>query len=368
MKKKRRVKKKYIRLGIVFLVLICILSALGFGGYYIYATFFEEKIPERIVATPDQYDELDVDEVGEIPVMMYHSIESDVTSEETEYTGGNIDPDGYHRTADAFRKDLDFYYESGYRCIRLDDYLDGYIDCDAGTSPIVLTFDDGYDNCCLVTGEDEEGNIIIDPNSAVGIMEEYKKKYPDMNITATFFLNGGLFRQPDYNEKIINWMVDHGYDIGNHTKKHPDFTAIDGEESEYQVGYMYNLLDQIIPGKYVNIVALPYGSPYEIEHENIPHILKATYEGVTYETKAVLRVNWKANESPFADGFESNFIKRIRAYDNNGEVCDIEANFIIQTLTRYISDGDPNTVVVRKSKKDLVKKEFCKDKEIIYFD
>ena len=66
-------------------------------------------------------------------------------------------------------------------------------------------------------GYDEKGNIIIDPNCAVGILEEFKKKYKDFNVTATFFLNGGMFQQKEYNEKIIKWLIENGYDIGKHT-------------------------------------------------------------------------------------------------------------------------------------------------------
>jgi len=165
------------------------------------------------------YKTLKVNELGNIPVMMYHGIEN-IT--DNKYTGGNIDKDGYHRTAEAFRKDLEFYYQSGYRMIRLNDYVNGIIDVEAGYSPIVLTFDDGLSNNIKVLGLDDNGNIIIDPNSAVGILEEFKKKYPDFNVTATFFVNGGLFSQYGYNEKILNWLVDNGYDVGNHSYSHAD--------------------------------------------------------------------------------------------------------------------------------------------------
>ena len=56
---------------------------------------------------------------------MYHGI---VDVKDTKYVGGNVDKDGYNRTADAFREDLEFYYNKGYRMIRLSDYVDGVID------------------------------------------------------------------------------------------------------------------------------------------------------------------------------------------------------------------------------------------------
>ena len=303
-----------------------------------------------------QYKENNVDESGLIPVMMYHGIVN-LKDSDTAYTGGNVDKDGYTRTAESFRKDLDYYYNEGYRMIRLEDYIDGKIDTEMGKSPIVLTFDDGLENNIKVTGLDSNGNIIIDPNSAVGILEEYKKKYPDYNVTATFFINGGLFRQTEYNEKILNWLIDNGYDIGNHTYTHVDFTTVDKNKATEEVGKMYQKLDGIIKDKYVNIVALPFGSPYDDDHSNFKYIIEGTYNGYTYNTKSTLRVGWEANYSPFSKSFNPQFIKRIRAYDNNGENFDIKMNFNRLKETGYISDGDINTIVIPTEYRNYIKND-----------
>jgi hypothetical protein len=172
-----------------------------------------------------------MDESGNVPVMMYHGIHGEILSKDTGNTGGNVDVDGYQRTADAFEKDLEMYYKKGYRMIRLNDYLDGKIDVEAGKSPIVLTFDDGLENNIRVTGVDKNGELKIDPKSAVGILEKFKKKYPDFHVTATFFITGGKFSQPKYDEKIIKWLIDHDYDVGNHTWNHPDFTELTTEQA-----------------------------------------------------------------------------------------------------------------------------------------
>lgn len=288
----------------------------------------------------------DINELGRIPVMMYHHI---VNIDDNEYTGGNVDPDGYNRTSNAFRKDLEFYYQNGYRMIRLIDYVNGKIDVEYGKSPIVLTFDDGNADNIKVTGLDENGNIIIDPNSAVGILEEFKKKYPDFNVTATFFVTSALFNQSEYNEKILNFLVDNGYDVGNHTKDHNNMNNINEEETEYVVGYVYNKLEKIIKDKYVNIVALPFGTPYLSTHKNFSHIKKANFNGKVYDTITTLRVGWEPDTSPFSKNFNKDFIKRCRAYDNNGKEFDIDMvfNSILKDL-KYVSDGDVNTITIPK--------------------
>ena len=298
------------------------------------------------------YEELKVNELGDVPIMMYHGIHN-IT--DNEYTGGNVDKDGYQRTKEAFIEDLEFYYNSGYRMIRLQDYVNGIIDVEAGLSPIILTFDDGLENNIKVTGLDENGNIIIDPNSAVGVLEDFKKKYPDFNVTATFFVNGGLFQQSEYNEKILNWLVDNGYDIGNHSYSHADFTTISKEKSIQEIGSVYNLLDKYIQGKYVNIVALPFGSPYDKDHSNFEAILNGIYNGNEYKTESTLRVGWMPETSPFNLNFDKTFLKRIRAWDDNGNDWDIKKSFEYLQDTRYISDGDKNTITVPHDRVEKVK-------------
>jgi len=320
----------------------------------------EKIIVEEKELTIEDYQNNKVDELGEVPIMMYHGIHNKNNSD-TEYIGGNVDKNGYQRTSEAFRNDLEFYYSQGYRMIRLTDYVDGNIDVELGKSPIILTFDDGLENNIKVTGLDEKGNIIIDPNSAVGILENFKEKYPDYNITATFFVNGGLFGQEEYNEKILNWLVENGYDIGNHTYSHVDFTDVDANKSMEQVGRIYEMLDSIIPEKYVNIVALPFGSPYSLEHENMQYIFNSNYNNHNYQTKSTLRVGWKSESSPYHINFNPKFLKRIRAYDNNGEEFDIKMNFKLLESTRYISDGDKNIIAIPSSKLELLNNNIQKE-------
>lgn len=307
-----------------------------------------------------------INELGKVPVMMYHGIKN-MKNSETSHTGGNVDKDGYTRTAEAFRNDLEFYYSKGYRMIKLSDYVNGNIATEYGKSPIVLTFDDGNDNNIKVTGLDESGNIIIDNNSAVGILEEYKKKYPDFNVTAIFFVTGALFNQPEYNEKIIKWLVDNGYEVGNHTKGHNNLTKTSQTETSEVIGYVYNQLDNIIPGKYEKIVALPFGTPYNRQHANYNYVINSEYNGKKYETIAALRVGWEPEVSSYHKDFDSSFIKRCRAYDNNGSDFDITMVFRMLEKNRYISDGDAQTIITSNSNKELISDNY-KEKEIVIYE
>ncbi len=326
---------------------------------YVISSSLKDNTIELIVSSGDYddsyYREKKVNELGKVPIMMYHSI---VDTEENKYTGGNVDKDGYNRTAKAFREDLEFYYQNGYRMIRLEDYINGIIDVPIGYSPIILTFDDGNEDNAKVIGTNSDGSLIFDPNSAIGILEEFKKKYPDFGVTATFFVMQNIFNQSKYNQEIVNFMVSNGYDIGNHTIGHPDFTKISEDASIKQVGQMYKTLDEYLGDRYVKIIALPFGSPYKKEHANYKHILSGTYDGYEYKSEAALRVGWEPEVSPYHKNFDKEFLKRCRAYDNEGKEFDIEMVFKNLEKNRYISDGVKDRIMIPEKSKDNLNTDY----------
>ena len=323
-------------------------------GYQIdndqYEALINKGKKKKVVATVSQIQtvtkntNLKVNELGKVPIMMYHGIVN-VKSEETEFVGGNYDKDGYARTAEAFRDDLEFYYKHGYRMIRLKDYLDGKIDCPKGTSPIILTFDDGSDNNIKVTGLDKNKNIIIDKDSAIGILEEKKKKYPDFNVTATFFLTKKLFRQ-DYSKKAMEWLINNGYDIGNHTYDHVSLAGKDIEFAKYQVAMQYENLKSVIGDKYVDIVALPLGQPNNYGDPVCQAIYDISIGDNNHKTSSLLKVGWEPEYSPFDKRVNIRYLKRVRAYDNNGEEYDLKSTFELLEKERYVSDGDIDTITI----------------------
>ena len=92
--------------------------------------------------------------------------------------------------------------------------------------------------------------------------------------------------------------------------------------------------------------------------------MSSTYDGKTYETEAALRVGWEPEVSPYDKNFDKTFLKRCRAYDNNGKDFDIEMVFNMLEKNKYISDGDPNTIVIKETDESKIE---TTDKKVITY-
>ena len=62
--------------------------------------------------------------------------------------------------------------------------------------------------------------------------------------------------------------------------------------------------------------------------------------------------------SPFNLNFDKTFLKRVRAWDDNGNDWDIKKSFEYLQDTRYISDGDKNTITVPQDRVEKVKNNY----------
>lgn len=301
-------------------------------------------------------------ELGQVMVLMYHHI----GPEEGEWT----------RTPENFKSDLETLYKEGYRPIRLIDYVNNNINVEAGFTPIVITFDDGRQNNFNYI-EKADGTKEMDPNCAVAIMDAFKKEHPDFGLTATFFVYGKVpFEQEAYISEKFNYLVKNGYDIGNHTLDHNDFKSPNSQNAEkiqMYVGKNKNFIESMItefPDYQVNTMALPYG--HRPKDKNLEKYLYAgSYDGMTYENLAVLNVGWDPDKSPVSAKFDPQQIHRIRAgvikVDNVG-ILDWLESFRKHPERRYISDGYPDIVTIKKADEGLVSPKALEGKELNVYE
>lgn len=276
-------------------------------------------------------------EAGEVPILMIHQIIPDSQK-----------PKDLEITSSMFHSDMEELYKLGYRPVSLGDYVRGRIDCPAGTSPVVLTFDDA------VRGQlDYTANGQIDPSCAVGVLQQMHAEHPDWPLKATFFVlpekgETAYFYQPEYSQAKLQWLAQNGFELGNHTVHHlmgmyrwPD-ARVEKEFADAQA-----MIDQNVPGYKVNLLALPYG----VFPKNKKLVITGAADGVTYHNLCALKAGANPAPSPVAKGFNPYYLPRIEPADNGqtGGVFMLQywLNYLkANPMKRYVSDGDPNTVTV----------------------
>jgi hypothetical protein len=154
-------------------------------------------------------DQLPPNGLGRVMILEYHKIDYP----EARWT----------RTPENFRRDLETLYAKGYRLIALGDLLDGRIVLPAGTTPIVLTFDDSSPGQFRYI--EQNGVLAIDPKSAIGILEAFTREHPDFGRAATFF----VLPAADPPNRLFNQLAWEGHKREPRSSERPgggDYSAI----------------------------------------------------------------------------------------------------------------------------------------------
>lgn len=318
----------------------------------------EAPIEEQQDHPPVDLKALKVNELGKIMILMYHDI--------------GEPEDIWVRTPENFRKDLQTLYDKGYRAISMKDYIEGNIDTPPGTTPVVITFDDGTKGQFNIL--DEDGEFVIDPDSAVGILEEFNKEHPDFGLKATFYVFYPTpFRQEQWITEKFQYLVERGMEIGNHCYNHEnlrmDFNTKESRDAQFiqeALGKNVKATQEILPGYEVDSLALPYGaSPKDEELYN--YVIKGSFEGTQYHNKAILLVGSNPARPSYHVNTNMAKIPRIRASEmetENTGLYDWLEYFDNHPEERYISDGDPSTISFPKELEEYLDKEKIGDKLI----
>ena len=167
-------------------------------------------------------DPADPDAPSGIPVLMYHHVSDPV--------------DGYYGVSTGrLLMDLQLLDEAGFFLITSDDIENGLMQVPEDRRPLMLTFDDGWqDNFNFILSG---GTVEIDPYCAVAILEDYSDEHPEFGRGATFFISWDKipFGQEEFVMEKFNLLLDMGYSIGNHTNMHADFMVLPWEKWENSV-------------------------------------------------------------------------------------------------------------------------------------
>jgi hypothetical protein len=124
----------------------------------------------------------------------------------------------------------------------------------------VLTFDDSTEDHFRII----EGTL--DPNCAVGILERFRRTYPDFPVTATFFVNTRMengkpmFEQEGLERTKLEYLVREGYEVGSHGATHEDFSRLNAMQlsvnlKEFEISsfaYPYGSLPSPVKQQLIN--------------------------------------------------------------------------------------------------------------------
>ncbi|RCX16287.1 polysaccharide deacetylase [Anaerobacterium chartisolvens] len=296
-------------------------------------------------------------ESGKIMVVMFHNFVEEYKSGDKEYT----------TTFALFEKLLEDLYGRGYRLISMKDYIENNIDVPAGCIPMVFTFDDGSAGQFNLI--EENGRLVANRKSAVGVMEEFNKKHPDFGFKATFYVNlgGSTFSGKGTISERLSYLIDKGFEIGNHTLNHSNLRSIDSSRGIMEeVGGNQKALLESVPGYKMESLALPLGRSAKKELKQ--YVIKGEYDGVAYENKCILLVGANPAPSPVSKKLDLMSLPRVRAAGIKTVDADLE--WWLENISegeQYISDGNPDTVTLPSGKEDSIDKDKLKGKQLVVY-
>jgi peptidoglycan/xylan/chitin deacetylase (PgdA/CDA1 family) len=283
-------------------------------------------------------------ELGDIPVIMYHEVK-----------GNKDDVRLMIRSIASFKKDLEILYKNDFRPVNLSDVVNNNIDVPPGKHPVVLTFDDARaSQFQLIETPTAQA---VDPNCAVGLMEAFAKEHPDWKLRATFFVlpksKATLepFGQLGKGDAKMQYLVDKGMEIANHSTNHRDFRPYNAAKIQEELGYAHNTLLAAAPKAKIETVALPMGR-FPRDKKLWPYLLKGTYQGKTYQYKAAVLAAWRPIPSPANRKYNPLQLERIDSINGLNGIRDWVKKLKDGSApghTIYISDGDPNVVSYPKA-------------------
>ncbi|WP_439381026.1 polysaccharide deacetylase family protein [Amycolatopsis lexingtonensis] len=276
--------------------------------------------PTRV--TPASAHRVGADELGRVPILMYHRLAARPRSV-------------YDRTPADFTAELERLAAENYVPVTTAELVTRHLDLPAGTHPVVLTFDDGDPS---VFALDPQGQPA--PGTAIRILLDVAAAHPGFRPVASLYVNAHPFAAADDGPEL-HWLATHGFEIGNHTRHHTNLRTATETEAATAIAEE----DAAIRAYGPRTLALPYGT-----HPRRPEL---ALHGPGYAYDGVLLVGAGPAPSPCSSAFDPGSIPRIRSQSAGREAEYGSAHWLDVLASpqghRYTSDGDPATVAYPRS-------------------
>ncbi|MCX7632477.1 MAG: polysaccharide deacetylase family protein [Turneriella sp.] len=269
-------------------------------------------------------------ELGKIPILTYHKI----ADEDTEYT----------RSREGFARDFVELKRLGFYPLSLEEFRSGKIATPRGKIPVLLTFDDSSESQFRMEPDGSPS-----PGCGVAIMEHFQKNNPDFPLRGIFFVlpkanyPNNFFGQPALIGQKLRYLLEHGFAIGSHTLWHANLRLY-RDKIEEQLALATAEIQRYLPGYPVDTLAVPYG--VFPPPEDAPRLRAGAYRGKSYRHDWIFDYSNQLSHSVYDRRFDRYHIRRL--HGNQRSISRLFAQARKKRHIFFISDGDPNTVTVRK--------------------
>jgi len=178
----------------------------------------------------------------EVPILAYHNI------------GYKKDRAGYTVTPDEFKKHLEILCMNDYKPESLDNLVWGeFRTCG---KKVIFTFDDAWEGQFRM---DDNGEI--DPDCAVGMLKSFYGREANATFFVSFDKGNTAFGQPEKEKYKLNWLLDNGFGIGNHTYDHVFLSELTEEGIKEQIAKADEKFEELLGKRWkaVKIFCYPGG-------------------------------------------------------------------------------------------------------------
>jgi peptidoglycan/xylan/chitin deacetylase (PgdA/CDA1 family) len=282
-------------------------------------------------------------ELGRIPIVEWHQV---------------VEADGTYKVSRArFKAELEELYRRDYVPVSLAELLDRKMDIPAGKSPVLFTFDDASPSQFRYI--ERNGQLVVDPTSAVGILLDFIKTHPEWKAKGlfcmlpaadaghAFFGNKGIDGQKtEWRFPKVQFLVKQGFELCNHTLWHAKLSKYPDAFVQEQIARGTMAIDSAVPGYTVRGMALPYG----LWPKNRALAASGSWRDpkskreVRYSHDAVFEVAGGPARSPYDPQFNGRKLPRVPLQGGTKLSATLDQMDKPGAWARYVSDGNPKTV------------------------
>lgn len=224
---KKIFSQNYILVINILILILVIISAYLFFSHKKTANASKDTV-SMAASVPDQSNSSTGEKeiLQKIPILMYHHIRDYDDANDKIGTNLSVSPQ-------TFATQLDFLEKRGFTTITFNNIVLDQIP----EKPIILTFDDGYDNF-------------------------YQYAYPELKkrnmFAVAYIITNDIGKDGYMKQTEIKEVSDYGIEIGSHTKSHPDLTKILSGKAKIEIIDSKQILEEII-GKPIVSFCYPSG-------------------------------------------------------------------------------------------------------------